>query len=102
MLSCSGTSPLANVAADSDMVISGDLLGPLTNMVTVTAVPTANEPVTVTTAVSVTLESYVIFLPLVVSASVPDAAAANVGNTAVNYLSPFITKRITWILNVVH
>jgi uncharacterized repeat protein (TIGR01451 family) len=55
-------------------VLAADLPGPLTNVVTITAVPTANDPISVTTAVSVTLGRHTLYLPLVVNqfTSVPD------------------------------
>jgi uncharacterized repeat protein (TIGR01451 family) len=55
-------------------VLAADLPGPLTNVVTITAVPTANDPITVTTAVSVTLQPHTLYLPLVVNqfTSAPD------------------------------
>ena len=84
-------------------VAAADLPGPLVNELLVTAVPTANEPLTITTAVSVTLEPYTLYMPLLLNefASTSDlvvhdlrvgetgvtAITGNVGNTAV--ITPF-------------
>ncbi|MFO7538175.1 MAG: Calx-beta domain-containing protein, partial [Chloroflexota bacterium] len=84
-------------------VLATDLPGPLTNSVTITALPTAHESLMVTTAVSVSLQAHTIYLPLLLNQFVaaPDLVVhdlivsskgitvviGNIGNTAV--VTPF-------------
>jgi hypothetical protein len=81
-------------AAQALQVIAADLPGPLTNTVTITATPTANEPMTVTTAVATPLEPYVIYLPFVINSVA--ATFDTMENTAVTHPAQFITGCVIW------